>query len=131
MLRSSGQHPMDAGIGRVGRHATIQHEPDADCPRGGGPVGDRFGDPRIRRVDWLDQAEPTGMLLVDFERIAGVVAVHRKWRDQYRAIDIDGVHRGHHVVARDLRRAGQDAGPGTTRMIAFIGVHLRINDHHN
>src|SRR6266702_8951703 len=71
------------------------------------------------------------MLPVDLERIAGVVAVHRKGRDQHRAVHPDSVHRGHHVVARDLRRAGQDAGPGATRMVAFIGVHLRIYDHHD
>ena len=55
----------------------------------------------------------------------------REGRDQHRAVHPDGVHRGHHVVARDLRRAGQDAGPGAARMVAFIGVHLRINDHHD
>src|SRR5205823_12736682 len=88
-------------------------------------------DPRIRRVDRLDQAEPTGMLSVDLDRIAGVVAVHGEGPDQHRAVHPDSVHRGHHGVARDLRRAGQDAGPGAARMVAFIGVHLRIDYHHD
>jgi len=131
MLSGGGQHPMDAGVGGVGRHATIHHDPNADGPRGGGPVGDRFGHGRIGGVDRLDQSESTGMLPVDLERIAGVVAVHREGRDQHRAVHPNGVHRGHHGVARDLRRAGQDAGPGAARMVAFIGVHLRIYDHHD
>src|SRR5207248_6758825 len=70
-------------------------------------------------------------LLVDLECIAGVVAVHSEGRDQHRAVYPNGVHRGHHVVARDLRRASQDTGPGATRMVAFIGVHLRIDCYHD
>src|SRR6266446_1096275 len=71
------------------------------------------------------------MLPVDLERIAGVVAVHRKGRDQHRAVHPNGVHRRHHIVARDLRRAGQDTGPGTAWMVAFIGMYLRIYYHHD
>jgi hypothetical protein len=120
-----------AGVDGVGCNAAIQQEPDANGPRGGNPVGDCLCDPRIRRVDRLDQAEPPGMLPVDLKRIAGVVAVYGEGRDQHRAVDPDGVHHGHHVVARDLRRAGQDAGLGAARMAVFIGMHLCIYYHHD
>ena len=54
----------------------------------------------------------------------------RERRHQQRAVDTDGVHGCHHVVAGDLRRSAQNAGPGSARMIAFVGVHLGIDCQH-
>jgi hypothetical protein len=45
---------------------------------------------------------------------------------QNRAVDADSVHGCHHLVAGDLRRPGESADPGSTRMVAFIGVHLSV-----
>src|SRR3954468_12077772 len=47
-----------------------------------------------------------------------------------RAVDTNGVHGCHHLVARDLRRAGQRADPGTTGMVALVGVHLSVDRQH-
>ena len=46
-----------------------------------------------------------------------------------RAVDADLVHGGHHLVARHLLGAVQDADPGAARMIALIAVDLRVDDH--
>ena len=67
---------------------------------------------------------------MDGQRVACVVAVHGEYRGQQAAIDTDGVHGLHHVGARDLRRPGQNLGPGAARMIAFVAVNLGINRHH-
>ncbi len=131
MLRRGGQNPVDAGVGGVGRDLVSQHDPDADRAVGGSPVGDRIGDGGIGGIDRLDQPEPGGMRGVNREGVAGVVAIHRKRRHQHGAVDTDGVHRGHHLVAGDLRRALQNAGPGAARMVAFVGVNLGIQCRHD
>jgi hypothetical protein len=61
----------------------------------------------------------------DTEDVAGVVTVHRKRRNQYRAIDAHGIHRRDHVVARDLRRTGENGGPGAAGVIPFVSVQAR------
>jgi hypothetical protein len=68
---------------------------------------------------------------VNVEGVAGVIAVHGKRRNQERPVDADGVHGGHHVVTRDLRRAVESGGPGSARVVAFIGVYLGIYCDHD
>lgn len=34
-------------------------------------------------------------------------------------------------IARDLVRTSQETGPGTARMVAFVCMHLGINEHHD
>jgi hypothetical protein len=46
--------------------------------------------------------EPTGMSPLHFHRITRVVAVHGKGGDEDRAVDADLVHRGHHLVTRNV-----------------------------
>ena len=78
----------------------------------------------------LINREPAGMRGMDLEGVARVVAVHGERRDQQRAVDADGVHRRHHVVARDLGRAVKNRGPRPARMVAFVGVNLDIDRQH-
>ena len=93
-------------------------------------VGDRLRHRGVARVDRLDQGEAAGVLGVHLERVAGVVAVQGERRDQDRAVDPDRVHGRDHLIARDLRRALQDADPGTARVVAFVGVDLRVDRRH-
>jgi hypothetical protein len=67
----------------------------------------------------------------DLKGIAGVTAIHAERRDQYGTVDADRVHRGHHLVAGDLRRPVQCADPGAARVVAFIGVNLGIEYRHS
>jgi hypothetical protein len=66
------------------------------------------------------------MRAIDFQSIAGVIAIHAERRDQYRAVDADGVHGGRHLVAGNLRRPVESADPGASRVVAFVGVNLGI-----
>ena len=70
------------------------------------------------------------MRLVDLERVARVEAIHGIGRDQQRPIDAHGIHRGHHVVARDLRRPVEMTGPGTAGMVALVAMDLGVDDRH-
>jgi len=69
------------------------------------PVRDDLRDGRVGRIDRFDEGKPGGMALVHLERIAGIVAVDRERRNQDCAVDADGVHRGDHLVTRDLARS--------------------------
>ena len=62
-------------------------------------------------------------------RIAGVVAVHGKGRDEDRAIDADLVHRRHHLVAGDVSRPVRNRVPGPLRRVGLIGMNLGIDNH--
>ena len=128
--RGSGQNPVEPWIGGIGRYAFPHHDPDADRAVGGRPVGDRIGHPGIGRIDRLDQPEPARMRRVNLEGVARIVAVHAERRDQQRTVHADGIHGSHHVVARDLRRPAENAGPGSARVVAFVGVHLGIYCQH-
>ena len=116
---SRRQHAIEARIGGI-RVEAGPREQHADPHRAGRalPVGDDVGDGRIGGIDGLDEREPAGMAFVHLERIARVVAVHRERRHQDRAIDADGVHRGHHLVARHLRGPDQHAVPRPPGVIA-------------
>jgi hypothetical protein len=46
-------------------------------------------------------------------------------------VDTDGVHGSHHIVTRDLWRAGENGSPGAARVVAFVGVNLSIYCHHD
>lgn len=63
---------------------------------------------------------------MDFDGVAGVVAIHREGRDQQRAVDPDAIHCSHHVIPGDLRRAVENGSPGPPRVVAFVGMHLGI-----
>src|SRR5215813_12138028 len=78
----------------------------------------------------LTRANRGGMALVHLERIAGVVAVDRERRNQDCAADTDGVHRGDHLVTRDLARSRQFGVPRPARVIALVGMHLRVDGQH-
>jgi hypothetical protein len=63
---------------------------------------------------------------VNLEGVAGVVAVHAEWGDQYRAVDTNGIHSGHHLVAGNLRGPVKGADPGPARVVAFVSVNLGV-----
>src|ERR1041385_2411622 len=71
-----------------------------------------------------------GMGLRALDRVARVVAVHRKGRDEDRAVDADLVHRRHHFVAGDVSRPVRHGGPRPRRRVRLIGMDLGIDDHH-
>ncbi len=130
MPRRRGQHPVHPGIGGIFRRAVRQHQPDRDRAVGRGPRGDRVLDRGVARVDRLDHAKSVGMRRVDLERVAGVVAIERIRRDQQRRIDADRVHRGHHLLARRRGRTGEMPDPRPARLVAIIGMHLRVDREH-
>jgi hypothetical protein len=83
---------------RIGRFAVAsrllrQHDADADCARGPLPLSDDVTHRWIVWIDRLDDREPTGMGLLHFHRITGVVTVHGKGGDENRAVNADLVHR--------------------------------------
>jgi hypothetical protein len=63
---------------------------------------------------------------VDVDGVTGVVAIHRKRRNQHCTVYADGVHGRNHIIARNLGRAVENGGPGTAWMVALIGVHLGV-----
>src|SRR5260370_11940593 len=71
------------------------------------------------------------MRRINVKRVAGVVAIHAEGRPQHGAVDTDRVHGGHHLVAGNLRRTVEDAGPGASRVVAFVGVNLGIQCRHD
>jgi len=71
------------------------------------------------------------MRRINLKGIAGVVAIHGKRRHQHGAVDTDGVHRGHHLVAGNLRRAVENTGPGASRVVALVSVDLGIQCRHD
>jgi hypothetical protein len=131
MLGRGDQNPVEAGVGGIGRNLVSQHDPNADRALGSRPVGDCVGHCGIGRVDRFDQPEPAGMRRINLKGIAGVVAIHGKRRHQHGAVDTDGVHRGHHLVAGNLRRAVENAGPRASRMVALVSMNLGIQCRHD
>jgi hypothetical protein len=131
MPRGRGEHAVEAGIGRIGRDIVAHHDADADRAVFGRPVRDGVGDAGIVRIDRPDQPEFAGVSGADVERVARVVAVHAERRDQDRAVDTDIVHRRNHLVAGDLRRTDQRTHPRPARMVALVGVHLRVDGGHD
>jgi hypothetical protein len=70
------------------------------------------------------------MRRVDLEGIARVITVHAEWRDQYGAVDSDGVHGRDHLIAGNLGRPVKSADPRSTGVVAFVGVNLGIQYRH-
>jgi hypothetical protein len=131
MVRRQRQDTVDLGVGGVCRNVVSKEDPDdADRALCGSPLGDRIGDGAGGRIDRLHQPESGRMRSVDLFGVAGVIAIHRKRRDQDLGVDADGVHRGHDLVAGLLRRSIESAGPGAPRMIALIGVDLSVDRRH-
>jgi hypothetical protein len=81
---------------------------------------------RMPTVPLVAAQSAIGVRCVNLFGVAGVVAIHAERRHQNRAVDADGVHGCHHLVAGDLRRPVESADPGAARTIAFIGVHLSV-----
>ena len=131
MPRGGRQHPIEAGVGRVGGRLSPHHDPDGDGALRGRPVGDRLGHPGVVRIDRLDQGEPAGMFGMNGDGVAGIVTVHGKRRHQHCAVDADRVHRGYHLIARDVGWASQDGGPGAAGVIVLIRMHLGIDCCHD
>src|SRR5262249_12549972 len=125
------QHSIEVRIGG-GLGVAPKDEQHATAYRTGSalPVRDDLRDGRVGRIDRLDEGKPGGMALVHLERIAGVVAVDRERRNQDCAVDADGVHRDDHLVTRDLARSRQYGVPRPARVIALVGMHLRVDDQH-
>ncbi len=95
-------------------------------------VGDRVGHAAGRSGSTgLISRNRVGMRGVNLKRVAGVVTIHAERRDQQRAVDADRVHGSDHLVAGDLGRAVENAGPGTARVVAFVGVNLCIQCRHD
>ena len=107
-----------------------QHDADADRARRPLPRGDDVAHRRIVRIDRLDDREPAGMGPLHFHRIARVVAVQGKRRDEDRAVDADLVHGRHHLVTRNVIGPVRHAVPGSLRSVRFVSVDLGIDDHH-
>ena len=74
---------------------------------------------RFRLVKPVDTSDP------------GVSDTIADWASTNGAVDSDGVHRGHHLVAGDLRWAMEHARPRASRVVAFIGVNLGIQSRHD
>ena len=122
---------VEAGIVRVAvRSRRRDHDANADRARRLLPVGDDVGHRRIVRVDRLDDREAPGCASLHFHRIARVVAVHGKGRDEDRAVDADLVHRRDHLVAGDVGGQFGTRVPGPLRRVRFVGVDLGIDDRH-
>ena len=126
-----GEDAIDAGIGGIGRSLVPQEYADSHRAFGRSPLGDRIDHGGVGRIDRLDQPETVGVRRVNLERIARVETVHAERRDQDRAIDAGGIHRGHHLVAGDLRRPVESADPGAAGVVAFVGVNLCIQYRHD
>ena len=128
VLHGGAADAVDAGVVRRAVRLLRHDDADADRARRLLPVGDDIGHRRIVRVDRLDEREPAGMGPLHFHRVAGVIAVHRKRRDEDRAVDADLVHRRHHLVAGDVSGPVRHPEPGPLRRVRLIGMDLGIDD---
>jgi hypothetical protein len=75
MSPGGGERPAEARVGGIRYLLLSQHEPDADRSLGLGPVGDDIIHRRIGGIDRLHDAKPLGILGIDLERVARVIAV--------------------------------------------------------
>ena len=130
MLRCRGQHAIDPGICRVGRHAVVHHDADRDRAVHRRPLRDGVGHLRIIGIYRLDHSELVGVGFLDRDRVAGVPMVHGVDGDEQRPIDADGVHRLDHVLGRHLRRSGKHRMPRPARMVALVAVNLDVDRWH-
>ena len=127
----AGENPMQAGMARA--HGALpkavrKHQPNADHARPACPSLDLRLDVRRARIERLDQPEPRRMLGVHLQRVAAVVAVHPKRRNEQRPVHAHRVHRRNHLLARRLRRPDQRPRPRPLGAIPLVGVNLTV-DH--
>src|SRR5215471_20044644 len=129
-LYGLAQDPVEAWVIRLALRL-LRHN-DADADRAGCllPVGDDIADGWIVWVDRLDDREPTGMGALHFHRIARVVAVQGKGRDEDRSVDADLAHRHDHLVARNVIGPVRHTVPRSLRSVRFISVDLGIDNRH-
>jgi hypothetical protein len=129
--RRFARDAIDARIVRPqARFPRGHHDANGDGSRLLPPFGDDLADRRIRGVDGLDDCEAPRVLALHLERIARVVLVERKGRDENRPVDADPVHRGDHLVAGDVGRPVRHAVPGALGRVRFVSVDLRVDDRH-
>ena len=104
-----------------------EHDAGADDARCGSPVFHLLLDGVGIGVERSDEAEASGVFVVDLEGVTGVVLVHGERGYEDGAVDADGVHCGYHVIAGDFGRAFQVAVPGSFGMVVLIGVDLDVD----
>src|SRR5579862_1371141 len=125
------QHAVKAGIGGVLIvPATHQQHPDADGAWCALPVRDHVCNGRIRWIDRLDQRETVWIPVAHRDRITRIVTVHSERRNEDCAIDAGGIEFRNCTLAGDLGRSSQYRVPGSARMIALVGMELRVDDRH-
>src|SRR5690242_20277744 len=130
MLCSSGKDAIDGGVRRIGRSTISQKNPNPNRAFGSGPGSNGIDHSGIGRIDRLDQPKPDRVGGKDLERIARVVAVHAKGRNEDRTVDPDGIHGGYHLLAGDLGWSRQGADPRAARVVTFVSVNLGIQYWH-
>src|SRR5580698_747698 len=107
-----------------------QHDADSDRARRLLPLGDDVINCRIVRIDRLDDGHPVRMGARHLDRVARVILVHGKSRDEDRAVDADLVHRRYHLVTRDVIGPVRHIVPGPLRRVGLVGMDLGIDNRH-
>jgi len=130
MSPGGGERPVEARVGGIRYLLLSQHEPDADRSLGLGPVGDDVIHRRIGGIDRLHDAKPLGIIGIDLQRVARVIAVEVVCGDDDRGTDADRIHRRYHLVPGRRCWAVQLPGPGPAGMVALVSVHLDVYDRH-
>ena len=104
-----------------------EHDAGTDAARCGGPVFHLLLDGVGIGVERSDEAETSGVFVVDLEGVAGVVLVHGERGYEDGAVDTDRVHCRDHVIAGDFGRAFQVAVPGAFGVVSLVGVDLDVD----
>ena len=120
--------PRLRGAGFDHGKALGQHDASAHCAGRVRPLGNLLRHIDGRGVERLDQAESRWMPGMHLAGVAAVVAVHAERGNQEGAIDANGIHGRHHVVARHLRRPNERSGPRPFGTVALVGVNLAVDD---
>jgi hypothetical protein len=130
VLYGRAQDSVEARIIRVAVCLLRHHDADTDRARCLLPVGDDIAHGWIVWIDWLDDCKLIRMGPLHFHRITRVVAIHRKGRDEDRAVDADLVHRPNHLITRNVIRPVRHTVPWSLWGIRLIGVDLGVDDRH-
>ena len=115
MSPGGGERPVEARVGGIRYLLLSQHEPDADRSLGLGPVGDDVIHRRIGRIDRLHDAKPLGIIGIDLQRVARVIAVEVVCGDDDRGTDADRIHRRYHLVPGRRYSCPAQGRPGWLR----------------
>ena len=104
-----------------------EHDAGTDDAGSRGPLFHLLFDGFGIGVERSDEAEASGVFVVDLEGVTGVVLVHGERGYEDGAVDTDRVHCRDHVIAGDFGRAFQVAVPGSFGMVVLIGVDLDVD----